>query len=62
MDKVQKAHELTMLYLNHIDISGMSPTELVDEYSLRYNEISKRLSETTQSARLNTNPCVNGGF
>ncbi len=37
---------LTMLYLSKIDISDLTPSQLVDRYNEVYTEIKKRYSET----------------
>ncbi len=37
--KAQKAHDLTMFLLNHMDIKNMSPEKLVDIYAETYASI-----------------------
>ena len=41
---LEKAHDLTMLFLSKSDISDLTPAELVDKYNGVYEEISRRLS------------------
>ena len=37
--KAQKAHDLTMFLLNHMDIKNISPEKLVDIYAETYAAI-----------------------
>ncbi len=41
MTDINVVHELTMLYLQHKDISNLSPSELFDEYQKVYKEIKE---------------------
>lgn len=59
---LEKAHDLTMLFLSKSDISDLTPAELVDKYNGVYEEISRRLSETKKPVKVNTNPALKGGI
>jgi len=46
-----KASALTMLYLEKMDTSALSPEELAEKYTEIYNRINKRLKELKNKAK-----------
>lgn len=62
IDRSQKAHELTMLYLSQKDISEMSPQAIVEIYDETSNKISKALSDKVPKTTFNLSPATKSGI